>query len=125
MPSTGHGQRRYQHQAPEALPATIVGGADLGPAMRPRDVMARLRHALVLDDREVVDLIRLGAARLAGDPQAMPELDDAEREALLVQAAEVTPSRVIAWRRRSREMTWHELRALLLGLIEDMRSEAG
>lgn len=124
MPITGHGAARYPHRRPQALPRMSVGGVDLGPAMRPQDVFAALRRILALrEPAEVVEIMRLGAQELRDAPQRAVELDDTDRALAIEQAESVTSSRVDAWRRRAREMTWLELRVLLIGLAAIEREE--
>lgn len=118
MPITGHGERRYPKRRAQALPRTIVDGKDLGPAMRPQDIFLWLRQLLCLEPAEVVEAMRLGAAALEARPEIASELAPGDRELAVRQALEATPSRVDAWRRRAREMTWLELRVLLAGLRE-------
>lgn len=114
MPSTGRGERRYAKRLPERLPDMIVRGQNLGPALKPQDIYIWLRVLLVLDDAELLEAF---AASLTADPnKTYPELHAAEIDAMLAAASEVSRSRLDAWRRRNREMTWLELRALLLGL---------
>jgi hypothetical protein len=62
-----------------------------------------------------MDVFRAGAERLASGDR-YPELSDAEIDHAIAAVAEITPSRMEAWRRRGREMTWLELRVFLLGL---------
>ncbi len=119
MPTAGHGQRRYARHSPERLDGMVLRGADLGPPLKPQDMLIWLRLLMQLDDQEILDAF---AAVLAADPAAtFPELLAGEVDELLAASAEVTRSRVDAWRRRNREMTWLELRALLLGLRQTTR----
>lgn len=114
MPRTGHGGRRYVKRLPERLPDMIVRGQNLGPALKPQDICIWLRVLLVLDDAELLEAF---AAALDADPdETFPELRQAEIDTLIAAASDVSRSRIDAWRRRNREMTWLELRALLLGL---------
>ncbi|MEW5425089.1 hypothetical protein [Amorphus sp. 3PC139-8] len=117
-PSTSHGERRYRKRGPRALPPMVVDGRDLGPAMTPGDVMIWLRQILELDEVAIVAAMYAGAARLAEDPECLPDLDPSEIARTLEEAREVSRSRVDAWRKRARHMTWLELRVLLIGLRE-------
>lgn len=118
-PVSGHGGRRYPKQAVGTRPRMVLDGQDLGPAMSPSDVYVDLRHLLDLDDDEIIEAFRLGAAALVeaerGPGSAL--VMGIEDEAGAIEAAlAVTRSRVTGWRRRARQMTWPELRVLLLGL---------
>jgi hypothetical protein len=97
-----------------------IDGVDLGPSMTPQDVLIWLRIGCGLDDADVLPALRAGADRLeqTGDLLAMAELSDADRAAAVRQARDATNSRLVAWRRRNRQMTWLELRALFVGLRE-------
>lgn len=127
MPSTGDGDRRYpkRREAPRAH--AIVGGKDLGQPMRPSDIYIRLRRLLHLDDDELLAAFAAGVGcverDLGPDPArpdapALMELEPAERVAAAAEAREITRSRLDAWRKRHREMTWRELRVLFAGLLE-------
>lgn len=114
-------ERRYRKRSPTAGPIQIVDGVDLGPSMRPQDIYILLRHTFELEDDEMLDAFAAAADRveadLSGDGErAMAELTDAQRERAMAEAREVSRSRLDAWRRRGREMSWLELRMLLLGL---------
>lgn len=114
MPRTDDGAVRYPKRSPQRQPDMIVAGRNLGPALKPQDVFIWLKLLLELEPDEILEAFaRADAGRLA---QAYPELTDLEIGAMISGAAEVTPSRIDAWRRRNREMTWLELRTLLAGL---------
>lgn len=117
MARTGHGEDRYPTRRARALPPMVVDGADLGPAMAPQDLFVHLRQLLDLEDQEILDALQAGAGRMEADPEGtLVELSDADHALAIEQARAVTRSRVTAWRRRARHMTWLELRVLLLGL---------
>lgn len=59
-----------------------------------------------------------GTSREAVERPALAELSEADRIAAVEQAREVTKSRVMAWRKRNRHMSWDELRILFVGLRE-------
>lgn len=91
-----------------------VGARNLGPPLTPQDILIWLRLLLQLDDDEILEAYAAtGAEKLA---LAWSELSSEEIDAMMAEAAQVTRSRLTAWRRRHREMTWLELRALLVGL---------
>lgn len=111
---------RYPKRSPERQARMVTpAGVDLGPVLKPADIYIRLRQTLHLDDDELLEAFRRGGERLAGRAQ-FPELTEAEEDAAIAAAAAVTRSRLDAWRRRGREMTWLELRALLIGLRETL-----
>jgi hypothetical protein len=89
--------------------------------MSPQDILIWLRVSCGLDDEEIVPALLAGADALerSANP-ACPELSDADRALAIAQARSVTNSRVTGWRRRHRQMTWLELRALFAGLREDI-----
>ena len=113
------GDRRYVKRQREAGPRMILpDGTDLGPAIKPQDLLVWVRQMLELEDREIAEAIARAAAR---DPSEIwPELSEEDQAQILVAAHEVTTSRVVAWRKRNREMSWHDMRALLVGLRETM-----
>ena len=85
--------------------------------MLPADLYIALRQLLDLTDDELLDGFAAGATRLlAGDasPALLAALDQPADAAAAAQA--VTRARLQAWRKRGRQMTWPELRVLLLGL---------
>jgi hypothetical protein len=102
----------------------VIDGADLGAVMTPSDVLIELRLITELQDDEIIDAMAAGADRverdMTEDPQsgmpALAALAPEERLAVIEVARSVTRSRIDAWRRRHRQMTWPELRVLLLGL---------
>lgn len=114
---------RYPKHRPAAGSRMIVDGVDLGHAMTPQDVLIWLRVSCGLDDDEIVPALLAGADRVErdmADPTverpALAELPESERRQAVHLAREVTRSRVDAWRRRHRHMTWGELRLLFVGL---------
>jgi hypothetical protein len=118
MSKQSSGQDRYVKRGRSPLPRTIIDGVDLGPGIKPQDLMAWLRRLLEMEDREIAEAV---AAAAACDPSEIwPELAEEDQSAILIAAHEVTTSRVKAWRTRNREMSWHDLRALLVGLRETM-----
>lgn len=123
MPRQSSGDPRYGARSAERQAAMVVDGRDLGPPLKPQDLLVWLRRLHVLDDREVTEAMRLGAA---SDLAAIyPELTDAELGDAVEAGEAVTPSRVVAWRKRHREMTWLELRVLLAGLRTLLDREGG
>jgi hypothetical protein len=100
----------------------VIDGADLGAAMTPADVLIAIRQYLELENDEIIAAMRAGADRVEADlltgaaPAALDMLGVDDRKALVAVARSVTPSRIDAWRRRHRQMTWPEIRILLLGL---------
>lgn len=116
---------RYPKHRPSAGPPMVIDGVDLGRAMTPQDLLVWLRVACHLDDDEIVPAMLAGADRVErdmADPAAerpvLAELPEDERREAVRAAREVTRSRVDAWRRRHRHMTWGELRVLFVGLRE-------
>lgn len=117
-------QDRYPKHHPIPGPRMVVDGQDLGAAMLPNDVLIELRHAASLDHDEIIQALHAAADRVEQDMAETPVsgmpvlgvLTVAERTAAVEAARAVTRSRVDAWRRRHRQMTWGELRMLLLGL---------
>lgn len=102
----------------------VVDGADLGVAMTPTDLLIEIRLTAELRDDEIVEALTTGAARVEHDlshasqsgTPALGLLSVDERLAAIEIARSATLSRVKTWRRRHRQMTWPELRILLLGL---------
>lgn len=122
MANTSNGKPRYPHRPPSVMAGEA---GHLGPAMRPQDIFVLIRRASDLrDDHEVVEVLRLGAAAIHDQPSLVPDLSDADRDTAITQAGDATPSRVMAWRKRAREMTWLELRVLLIGLAREAQSDA-
>ena len=117
-------RERYPKHSPALGPRMVIDGADLGAAMTPNDVLIELRLITELQDDEIIDAMAAGADRverdMTEDPQsgmpALAALAPEERLAVIEVARSVTRSRIDAWRRRHRQMTWPELRVLLLGL---------
>ena len=102
-----------------------LDGVDLGPAMLPQDILIWMRLCGV-DDDEIIPAFQAGADRLkrvvedpASPDRLMAELSLEDRTEVVRQARVVTPSRVLAWRRRHRHMTWLELRVMFVGLREN------
>jgi hypothetical protein len=123
MPRTGHGGARYSKRAPTIQPHMVIDGVDLGAAMTPADVLIDLRVAAEMDDADIVDAMLSGADRVEADlargedePQVLRVLSVDDRMAAIAEVRGVTASRVMAWRKRNRQMTWAELRVLLVGL---------
>jgi len=116
---------RYPKHPPTVGPRMKLDGVDLGPAMLPQDILIWMRLC-GMDDEEIIPAFQAGADRLervvedpASPDRVMAELTVEDRAEAVRQAREVTPSRVLAWRRRHRQMTWLELRALYVGLREN------
>ena len=117
-------RERYPKHSPALGPRMVIDGADLGAVMTPSDVLIELRLITELQDDEIIDAMAAGADRverdMTEDPQsgmpALAALAPEERLAVIEVARSVTRSRIDAWRRRHRQMTWPELRVLLLGL---------
>ena len=96
--------------------------------MLPQESLLWLRVACGVNDDEIVAAMAGGADRVERDldsPQddvgfrpALAELPPDERRAAVRAARDVTASRLAAWRRRHRHMTWPELRILFVGLRE-------
>jgi len=116
---------RYPHRPPKPLGPMIVDGRDLGHAMRPHDIFIRIRF--LYDDDETILAIFLAAVNrlekdLAVPPEdrtpALFELPLEERMRALEETREISMSRIKAWRKRAREMTWRELRMFFLGICE-------
>lgn len=128
MPITGKGDDRYPMRPQAMRPRMIHDGIDLGTAMTPCDVYIELRALLFLEDDELIEAFRIGAADImeadAGPGSALV-LHVGNRDAVCHAALAVTRSRLVAWRRRAREMTWPELRVLMLGLRSVVRNQAG
>lgn len=116
MPRQSSGGVRYAARSAERLPAMVVDGQDLGAPLKPQDLLVWLRQLHMLDDREVAEAMHLGAA--ADLARAYPGLTDDELGEAVAAGAAATASRAVAWRRRAREMTWLELRVLLVGVRE-------
>lgn len=105
---------RYPKHHIERGTDMVVRGQNLGPALKPQDVFVWLKLLMGLDDEDVLAAF---AAVPGTDPaRTYPELTEAEIAAMLIANTQVTRSRITAWRKRNREMTWLELRALFLGL---------
>ena len=114
MPRSSDGTIRYPKT--DAL-TPRAASHDLGVPMSPADVFIALRQIAELEDDEMLQAFAAGADRIeAGDapPALLAALGGIPH--VVAQARAVTPSRLVAWRRRGREMTWPELRVLLLGL---------
>jgi hypothetical protein len=102
----------------------VIDGADLGAAMTPSDLFIELRLIASLESTEIIEAMHVGADRVESDMRGAPQssrptlwmLTPAERTAAIDNARTVTGSRIDAWRRRHRQMTWPELRILLIGL---------
>ena len=117
-------RERYPKHRPTLGPRMVIDGADLGAVMTPSDVLIELRLITELQDDEIIDAMAAGADRVERDMAKAPQsgmpalavLPPEERLAVIEVARSVTRSRIAAWRRRHRQMTWPELRVLLLGL---------
>ena len=98
----------------------VVDGKDLGPAMLPQDIYIWQRHVMALDDAEILAAFAVAVDHLQDESQPTPfaELHPDDLRDMIAQAKAVTRSRLEAWRRRNRQMTWLELRALYVGLRE-------
>lgn len=100
----------------------IVDGQDLGAAMTPSDILIELRIFLQVDDEDILEAMSAGADRVEADldnPDGkLRLLSRDERVSAVAEARELTRSRLTAWRKRHREMTWPEMRILLIGLRE-------
>lgn len=122
MPRDSRGELRYPSRPRNAGASQIsADGVDLGPPMLPQDVFLALRVSLALEDDEILDAFELGAARVERDPdRSLRELSTADRQAAIDAARQVTRSRLQAWRKRARHMTWLELRILFVGLREQL-----
>ena len=125
MNRPGARPERYPKHRPAAGPRMVVDGVDLGHAMTPQDVLVWMRVACDLDDDEIAAAMLAGADRVerdmhdpAAERPTLAELPEPERREAVRAAREVTRSRVDAWRRRHRHMTWGELRVLFVGLRE-------
>lgn len=124
MAEKGHGGPRYPKHRPRHGPETFdAAGASLGAAMFPADIFIVTRQLAGLDDKEAAAVMRLGALRVFDELEAddgrrpsLAEIGEIEQRRAVEAAMEVTPARVVAWRRRHREMTWPELRIWLIGL---------
>lgn len=120
MATTGDGRPRYPKHRPTPGPPMVVDGKDLGPALLPQDIYIWQRHVMALDDAEILAAFAVAVDRLRDDGQPTPfaELHPDDLREMIAQAKAVTRSRLEAWRRRNRQMTWLELRALYVGLRE-------
>ena len=114
--TTNSGKDRYpgrRYAERDALPGDHP---TLLRPMSPVDVYIEVKRLLQLDDDELLQAFAAGAAMLAeslADGHLVEELTNCE--AAISAATEVTRSRLTAWRKRGREMTWDELRVFLLG----------
>lgn len=113
---TKTGGPRYATRHAVRLPPMTVDGHDLGPPLKPADVCIALRQALQLTDDDILAALAFGAERMEDRPELFAHLLEDERAAAIEDARAATRSRVVAWRRRSREMTWMELCAFLAGI---------
>lgn len=121
MPSTSDGRPRYARRRPAAGPRMVVDGQDLGPAILPQRLFVVLRRILKLrDDNDVLEIFAEAVDRLEDGDRTMlfGGLSDADYDTMIAQARDVSPSRFRAWREGHRHMTWWEMYALLLGLLE-------
>ncbi len=116
---------RYPRQPQRPGPRMRVDGHDLGFAMLPNDLLIALRATAGLSTAEAVAAMVAGAEDFARrweaegpDWPVTAHLDAADLRHAIAVARETTPSRIDAWRRRHRQMTWDELRILLHGLRE-------
>lgn len=115
------GPPRYVNSPPGRVAPMTVGGTDLGPPIKPQDILIKLRVIEDLSDPEIVECFMLALGQAEALAVIYPELTSAEIDAAIEAAAAVTPSRIKAWRTRNREMTWLELRMMLTGLRELVR----
>ena len=125
MPIKSTGDPRYPKRPASAGERMIIDGIDLGPSMPPQEIYILLRRLMDLDNDEIITAFRIGRDRVARDMgpnpvdaavPALGYLSKADRDIALSQTADVSRSRLVAWRKRARDMTWLELRILLLGL---------
>ncbi|MFE1598155.1 hypothetical protein [Methylobacterium sp. ID0610] len=108
--------REYGHGQRAARPRMVVAGLDLGTAMVPADVYIEIKRLLELDDDKILAAFAAGADALAKGDAAGPLVEDIDDLDATSAALEVSRSRLKAWRKHARQMTWPELRVLLLGL---------
>lgn len=119
MARTGHGEPRYPRRKPDRLSTTTLDGVRLGPTLAPQETFIWVRRILRADDRELKEAFGLVAGMTDEEiAAAWPEITPGERREMRTASAEVGAGRLQAWRTRNRQMTWLELRALLLGLTE-------
>ncbi|MGI8839711.1 MAG: hypothetical protein ACR2F8_02835 [Caulobacteraceae bacterium] len=91
-------------------------GAELGESLLPADIYIEVRRLVDLTDGEIIDAFAAGAAALAEGAGQGALVAVGDRSGAIEAAAAVTRSCLAAWRKRGRQMTWDELRVLLLGL---------
>ena len=120
MPRTNDGRPRYARRRPAAGPRMVVDGQDLGPAILPQRLFAALRRILELDDEHLLGAFAAAAARIedGDDTMLFGALSDDDFARIVSQAGDVSKSRLRAWRDSQRQMTWWEMYALLIGLLE-------
>lgn len=102
---------------------SLVNTGNLGRAMLPAEVFVILKRELDLDDDDLLNAFARGVEILADLPEDANDrqrmgLRSDETDDAIAAASEVTRSRLSAWRKHQRQMTWPELRVLCRGLTD-------
>jgi hypothetical protein len=90
--------------------------------MTPADIFILLRQISGLSDEEILEAVRIGASELQDSDSrgsyypAYHDLPARERQAIISNAMSITMTRLTAWRKRRRQVTWHDIHILLLGM---------
>ena len=92
--------------------------------MTPTDIFILLRQISGLSDEEILEAVQptTGKSELQDSDSrgsyypAYHDLPARERREIISKAMSITMTRLTAWRKRRRQVTWHDLHILLLGM---------